>query len=85
MALYHPGLSEAIGVLMTADLDRLLDQIDSLFGRDNLQYGATLEEVRAEAIRQTREEFTDRSSPEYEKREFYVNLFKLQHRLGAEV
>lgn len=41
------------------DLNQLLRTIDGLFGRDALAYGATMEEVRAEAIRQVRRDFED--------------------------
>ena len=80
MGMYYPGYSQAIAKMQTADLDELLAQIDALFGRDNLRYGATIEEVRAEAIRQTREEFTDRNSPEYEQAEFWRKVVEADQR-----
>ena len=71
MSLYYPGLSEALRQLKNADADRLYQQLDALFGRDNLPEDPTVEDVRNEAIRQTRIEFTDTSSTEYELVEFY--------------
>jgi len=46
------GYNEARAQVAAMTLDELLALIDALYGRDNLRYGATLEEVRDEAYAQ---------------------------------
>jgi len=65
MGLYYDGYYEAREYLLKADLEDLLNTIDGLYGRDNLRYGATVEDVRQEALKQLKEEFTDRNSESY--------------------
>jgi hypothetical protein len=55
-------------------LDELLGIIDSLYGRDNLKFGASLEDVRKEALDQIKREFTDTDSKEYQDSSFWVGL-----------
>lgn len=57
MPRYFPGLNEALADVKNMDLDCLLGHIDRLYGRDNLQYGASVEDVREEALAQTRRDF----------------------------
>ena len=64
MARYYPGLNEALAKIDNATEQECVRHLDDLYGRNNLRYGATLEEVREEARRQIREDFTDRSDPE---------------------
>lgn len=77
MPLHYPDYLEAMRNVrdMTTEND-LLGVLDTLYGRDNLEYGASIEDLRAEALRQTEREFTDTSSEEYSRREFYIGLGK---------
>lgn len=54
---HHPGYAEAREKIQSQTLEQDLETIDSLFGRDNLKYGATPEDVKAEALRQVEIEF----------------------------
>jgi hypothetical protein len=56
-SLYHPGYGTAREKVLRMTLDQLLEYIDALWGRDNLRYGATEDEVRAEALSQCDREF----------------------------
>lgn len=76
MSYYYPGYYEARENVQTMDLDSLLSLIDALYGRDNLKYGDTVEDVRAEALHQLDREFTDTSSEEYKRREFWRAVMK---------
>lgn len=76
MSLYYPGYAEARQwVLAQTDLGELLNYIDGLQGRGNLENATDLGEVKSEALRQCKEEFTDKSSPEYEQVEFWVGVY----------
>lgn len=76
MAYYHEGYTEARAWAM--DLERteeeLLEQLDTLYGRDNLPEEYTLEDLRSETLRQVQRDFTDYSSPEYQRAEFWRNM-----------
>jgi len=74
--MYFEGYDKAKAEVAKMDEAALLEQIDTLFGRDNLPENYTLEELRAEAQDQTRRDFTDTSSKEYEMVEFYTKLHK---------
>jgi hypothetical protein len=76
MSLYYPGYSEARENVAKMSEPELLRLLDDLFGRDNMPDGATLEEIRAEAFRQLREEWMDRSSPEYEQTQFWIKIMQ---------
>lgn len=54
---YLPGLLDALERVNAMELAQLLSTIDALYGRDTLAYGATTEDVRAEALRQVRRDF----------------------------
>ena len=58
------------------DDDQLLSLIDDLFGRDNLKFGATHEDILQEALAQHKREWTDTSSKTYELVEFYTKVNK---------
>lgn len=78
MAYYHEGYNEARAWVMDdarTEAD-LLTSLDTLYGRDNLPEGYTLEELRMEALDQTRRDFTDYSSPEYEQVQFWSKVHK---------
>lgn len=57
--LYFEGMSEALDRLETMDEAALLKVLDSLYGRDALKYGATREDLLAEARIQVRRDFTN--------------------------
>lgn len=70
MAYYFNGYSDARAhVAEITTQEELLAVLDPLYGRDNLKFGATLEDIRDEAYRQLEREFTDKSSAEYERRQ----------------
>ena len=59
MSRFYPGYSEALAKVQRMDLPELLSLIDSLYGRDGLRYGDDVDAVRAEALRQLEQEWTD--------------------------
>lgn len=59
MTRYYPGVNEVRSRVMEMTDAELLEQIDALYGRDNLKYGATHEEILAETLRQVEEDWTD--------------------------
>ena len=81
MSLYYEGYDKAREAISKMDEADLLVQIDALFGRDNLPENYTLEELRLEAYAQTKRDFTDTSSHEFEMVDFYTKL----HRAMKEV
>ena len=54
---YFPGYQEACDRVRNGDLDHALAQIDGLFGREQLSYGASENQVKEEALRQLEIEF----------------------------
>jgi hypothetical protein len=76
MALFHEGYAEARAAIAEMNEADLLAQIDALFGRDNLPENYTIEELRLEAYDQTRREFTDTTSREFELVDFYTRLHR---------
>lgn len=74
MAMYFEGYAEARREVQKMNEQKLLDYIDSLFGRENLPESFTLEQLRNEALAQCRREFTDTTSAEYETVDFYTRL-----------
>jgi hypothetical protein len=82
MTMYFEGYDKAREAVSKMDEADLLAQIDGLFGRDNLPENYTLEDLRIEAQEQTRRDFTDTSSKEFELVEFYTKLSKAM-KLGA--
>lgn len=65
MALYYPGYSDARDSIKQMDRQQLLEHIDGLFGRGNLPDDWDDADLLAEALEQTRREWTDTNSPEY--------------------
>lgn len=49
---HWPEYPEARARVQAQSLEKDLQTLDALFGRDNLRYGATPEEVKEEALRQ---------------------------------
>lgn len=79
MAMYYEGYSEARKTLLDADLKTLLQHIDTLYGRGNIDE-SDIEEVRREALRQCQEDFTDKSSESYKKVSFWTNVIRASER-----
>ena len=59
MSRHYPGYDEARAKVQKMPLNELIDLIDDLEGRANLEYLATIDEVREEALRQLDREWTD--------------------------
>lgn len=74
---HWPEYPEARAQVQKQTLEQDLRTIDALFGRDNLRYGATPEEVKEEALRQTEIEFR---SERNELAEFHLNVINAQRR-----
>ncbi len=68
---HYPGYAESREKVKAYTDKQLLDLLDALYGRDNLEYGATHEDLLAEALRQHDEEWTDTASEEYKRAEFW--------------
>lgn len=80
MSLYREGFGEAYAwVKQETDISALLDYIDALYGRDNIEDESDFDEVRNEALEQCRKEFMDTSSNEYSLVEFHVKLHQASH------
>jgi hypothetical protein len=74
MSLYHPGLFAALAAVDRMDREQCLRQIDALYGRDEIDEDATLDELRFEASRQTRLEFRNNASPDWEIVDLHVKI-----------
>ena len=74
MALYYEGYSEAISNVRAAEMPDLLRHLDGLYGRDNVKDINDIEEVRREALRQMKEDFTDKDSEEYKTVSFWQKV-----------
>lgn len=81
MALFYEGYTKAIEAVRKMNQTQRLDHIDGLFGRDNLPDDFTDDDLVEEALTQTKEEFTNKSSPEYEQVTFWINVINLSRRL----
>lgn len=68
---HHKGYLEAYKNVLAQDLAADLKLIDDLYGRDELSYGASDEEVKEEALRQLEREYR---SERNERAEFFVNV-----------
>ena len=76
MSMFYEGYDKARSAIAVMDEADLLSQIDALYGRDNLPENYTLEELRLEAYAQTKRDFTDESSKEFEMVDFYTKLHR---------
>ena len=54
---YYPEYAQALEAARKMSLEQLLKNIDALYGRDNLKYGASVEDVREELFRQLEKDF----------------------------
>lgn len=76
MALFYEGYEKAKEAVRKMDRTELLEYIDNLFGRENLPEDFTDNDLLEEALKQTKEEFTDKHSPEYEQVVFWTNVIQ---------
>ena len=70
---HWPGYAEAREQVQRQTLEQDLQTIDALYGRDGLRYGATPEDVKAEALRQLEIDFR---SERNEQAEFWVDVIQ---------
>lgn len=76
MTRYYPGLNDALATVNDADEQACLRHLDALYGRDNLKYGASLEDLREEVRAQMRRDFTDTSQESKEDRAWIEGMGK---------
>ena len=76
MGLYYEGLSEALTNVRAMSEDELLKHLDALYGRSELPEGYGKNDLLHEALEQTRRDFTDTSSPEYDRVQFWTKVAK---------
>jgi len=74
MAFYCEGYPEAILSVQAATMPELINYLDLLWGSDGVKDINDIEEVREEALRQTKEHYTDKSSEEYESVSFWKKV-----------
>ena len=77
MSKYYPGYWEARRHVQEMDDDELYNLLDQLYGRDNLPCNPTHDELLREALDQVKIEYTDTTSAEYEREQFWVGYAKL--------
>lgn len=76
---YYDGYQEANYVVQKMSEQELLDHIDGLEGRDNLPKNYTLEQLRQEAIEQTRKDFLTPEGKQMEQeRSAYIKALRGQ-------
>lgn len=78
--LYFPGVNEALERLDGKDESALLEVLDTLYGRENLRFGATHAEILAEARRQVRKDF---ENPAAAADRAYIEALVSANRRGA--
>ena len=66
MATYFQGYQNALDHVSVATEQELLEQIDALYGRSYLPKDFTLDQLRAEAMRQTRLDWLDQANENYQ-------------------
>lgn len=74
MALYYEGYDQAVVALQTMNEQELYEVLDTLYGRDQLPDDPDIEDLRREAGRQVREDFTDHSDPKHQEIEFWCKI-----------
>jgi len=73
---HYPHYSKAVEKVTNQTLEKDLATLDDLFGRDQLSYGATPEDVKREALKQLEIEFRDKRD---EVAEFMVAANPYEH------
>ena len=66
MAKYYKGFDEARRAVEQMSVEQLLAQVDALYGRERLKPPYTLDQLRAEALRQTRLDWLDPSDSNFD-------------------
>lgn len=64
---YLPGYSKAIQAVGMMDREALIEHMSHLWGTDHLHTNASLEEIRHEAVRQTKLDFLDATADDYKQ------------------
>jgi len=82
MAMYFEGYMKAVDIVLHMSKEELLSHIDGLYGRNNLSRDYSLDELRREALEQTRRDWTDTSSPEYADAQLLAKIAARNRRLG---
>lgn len=82
MGQFYEGYSVSRQKVLEQSLEDDLRLIDDLFGRDNLRYGATPDEVKQEALRQHEREWTDHEW-KHSTAAAYAELFTKIHKAGG--
>lgn len=82
MSLYFEGFAEARESVRNMSEKELYAQIDALYGRDNLPENPTLDELRFEALEQTRRDFRNAADPGWDRINFHVGAIKAMKRDG---
>lgn len=62
---YLEGYSKALDAVQGMTQEELIEQLGALWGTGKLKFGASLEDIRREAIRQTKLDFLDASADDY--------------------
>ena len=64
---YLPGYSKAIEAVGTMDREALVEHMSHLWGTERLSFDASLEDIRREAVRQTKLDFLDATAEDYKQ------------------
>lgn len=80
MPYFYPGYTESRNKVQKYTDNQLLDLLDALYGRDNLEPNYTHEELLSEALQQHKEEWTDKKSSEYNQAQFWIKLNRAYRR-----
>ena len=81
--LYYEGMGDALDRLDAMDETALLRVLDDLYGRSALQYGASREDLLAEAKAQVRREFTNTHPEAVAERKYLTALAGAARRNGG--
>ncbi len=64
--MYFPEIRAALWAVENMTQDQLYAHLDILYGREHLPENPIIEQVRKEAVRQTRLDFLNSQHPDYE-------------------
>ena len=82
MAMYFEGYMKARDIVLHMSEEEMLAHIDGLYGRSNLSSNYSLEDLRREALKQTKRDWTDTSSPEYADAQLLAKIAERNRRIG---
>jgi hypothetical protein len=83
MVMYFEGHNQAQKALQEMDEQSLLEVLDGLYGRDNLSEEYDLDELRQEASRQVRRDFTNPDCSTDENIEFWTKVMEATRNSGC--